>query len=115
MMKHSKVFAFALIVTVVCWIAAHAEEQQQPKPQKPAEKPVEQQKQQDAKGLDMVSDTVASVFNKANALMSGNLEVTMSKDKESTEDKYERNAIGQRVPKSTAVKSAGSLHNDEPL
>ena len=70
---------------------------------------------QDAKGLDMVSDTVSTVFNKANALLSGNLEVTMSKDKADTSGQYTTNAIGQRVPKATAVKSAGSLHGDDPL
>lgn len=68
-----------------------------------------------AKGLDLVSDTVASVFNKTSALLSGNLEVTMSPEKADTADQYTTNAIGQKVPKSTAIKSAGSLHNDEPL
>lgn len=69
----------------------------------------------ETKGLDMVSDTVASVFNKTNALLRGNLEITMSKDGQDTGQSYTTNAIGQRVPSSTAVKSAGSLHNDEPL
>ncbi|MCX5677735.1 MAG: hypothetical protein NTY76_01345 [Candidatus Omnitrophica bacterium] len=68
-----------------------------------------------AKGLDMVSDTVAAAFSKANALISGNLDVTMSLDKPDTKEQSTTNALGQRVPKSTAIKSAGSLHNDEPL
>ena len=111
-MKYERELVFALIFMGIYCLTAHAEEKQQVKEQKP----VEQQKQQpDAKGLDMVSDTVASVFDKANALLSGNLEVTMDKEKENTAVQYERNAIGQKVPKSTAVKSAGSLHNDEPL
>lgn len=112
-MRHdkAKALAAALIVSVICCMASHAEEKQKPQEQTQPE----QKQQPDAKGLDMVSDTVASVFSKANALLAGNLEITMSKDKENAEDKYTRNAIGQKVPKSTAVKSAGSLHNDEPL
>ena len=68
-----------------------------------------------AKGLDMVSDTVAAAFSKANALLSGSLDITMSLERPDTEKQFTTNALGQRVPKSTAVKSAGSLHNDEPL
>ena len=68
-----------------------------------------------AQGWDMVSDTVATTFNKANALVSGNLELKMSLDKPGTGQEFTRNAIGQKVPKNTATKSAGSLHNDEPL
>lgn len=68
-----------------------------------------------AKGLDMVSDTVATAFNKANALLSGNLDVTMSLEKPDTEEQFTTNALGQRVPKTTAIKSAGSLHSDGPL
>ena len=70
---------------------------------------------QDAKGLDMVSDTVAAAFSKTNALLSGNLEITMPDDPGRDPDGYARNAIGQKVPKSTALRSASSLHNDEPL
>ena len=68
-----------------------------------------------AQGLDMVSDTVTTVFNKANALLEGKLDITMSKDEPRNEDAFTRNAIGQKVPKATAVKSAGALHNDQPL
>ena len=71
--------------------------------------------EQKAKGLDMVSDTVATAFNKANALLAGKLDITMSLDKPNTEEHFATNAIGQKVPKSTAVRSAGSLHNDQPL
>lgn len=63
----------------------------------------------------MVSDTVAAAFSKANALLSGNLDITMSLEGPDTEEQFTTNVLGQRVPKSTAVKSAGSLHNDEPL
>lgn len=79
------------------------------------EKTQKEQKEQKAQGLDLVSDTVASVFNKANALLAGDLEVTMDKDNTNTEEQFTRNALGQKVPKSTAVGSAGSLHNDQPL
>lgn len=68
-----------------------------------------------AKGLDMVSDTVTAAFSKANALLSGNLDITMSLEKPDTGEQFTTNALGQKVPKSTALKSAGSLHNDEPL
>lgn len=76
-----------------------------------------QDEKQDAKGLDMVSDTVTSVFNKANALLSGTLEVTMSKeeDKAVRAQEYTTNAIGQKVPRSSSIKSGGALHNDQPL
>ena len=77
--------------------------------------PVYADDQQKAQGLDMVSDTVATAFNKANALLAGNLDITMSPDKPATEEQFTTNAIGQRVPKTTAVKSSGSLHNDQPL
>jgi hypothetical protein len=63
---------------------------------------------------DMVSDTVSTTFNKANAILSGNLDVEMDKPQQDKVE-YTTNAIGQRVPKATAVKAAGSLHNDEPL
>ena len=74
-----------------------------------------EEKKEEAKGLDMVSDTVATAFNKANALLAGKLEFTMSPDKPNIEEQFTRNAIGQKVPKATAVKSAESLHNDRLL
>jgi hypothetical protein len=76
-----------------------------------------QQQSDKAQGVvnwDMVSDTVSTTFDKANAILAGNLEVTMPKKVEKKDD-YTINAMGQRVPKATAVKAAGSLHNDEPL
>lgn len=89
----------AVLITAGLCLSAQAEEKEAAK----------------AKGLDMVSDTVATAFSKANALLSGNLDVTMSLEKPDTREQSTTNAIGQRVPKSTAIKSAGSLHNDEPL
>jgi len=67
------------------------------------------------KGLDMASDIVTAVFDKTNAFLQGNLVITMPADKPDTGQRFITNAIGQKVPASTAVKSAGSLHNDEAL
>lgn len=88
----------AVLIIVGLSFSAHADEEKQ-----------------EAKGLDMVSDTVATAFNKANALLAGKLDITMSLEKPNTEEQFTTNAIGQRVPKSTAVKSAGSLHDDQSL
>ena len=113
-MNIGKSIFYIAFVMIISSISANAEEkpsqqqQAQPQQQKQDEKP-----QQDVK-LDMVSDTVASVFNKANALLAGNLEITMSNKVEKRDD-YTINAMGQRVPKSTAIKAGGSLHNDQPL
>jgi hypothetical protein len=85
-------------------ISAYADDNQQKQQDKP---------EQEVK-LDMVSDTVGQVFDKANAILSGNLEVTMS-PKVDKRDDYTINAMGQRVPTKTAIKSGGALHNDEPL
>jgi len=92
--------ALLVIIIMVACFSAHAQDDKQ-----------------DAKGLDMVSDTVAAVFNKANALLSGNLEVTMSKeeDRARSAQEYTTNALGQKVPKSSAIKAGGVLHNDQPL
>ena len=65
--------------------------------------------------LDMVSDTVATAFNKVNAALQWNLDITMSPEKGNAPKEYTVNAIGQKVPTRTAVKSASSLHNDQPL
>jgi hypothetical protein len=75
----------------------------------------EEQDKPKAQGWDMVSDTVAQTFNKANALLTGNLDLKMALNKPASGDEFTRNAIGQKVPKGTAVKSAGSLHSDQPL
>ena len=65
--------------------------------------------------LDMVSDTVSAAFSKVNAALQWNLDITMAPEKRNSKDQYTTNAIGQRVPKSTAIKSAGSLHEEQPL
>lgn len=67
-----------------------------------------------AQGLDMVSDTVAAAFTKANALLSGNLDITVT-PKQRKADEYTIDAMGLRVPKSTAIRTGGALHNDDPL
>lgn len=72
------------------------------------------QPQPQAKGLDLVSDVVADAFSKTNALLTGNLEIAMERKIDKPGD-YTINAIGQRVPGSTAIKSGSSLHNDNPL
>lgn len=99
----AKAALLILVMMTACAAAYAQDDKQAPK--------------QDAKGLDMVSDTVSSVFSKANALLSGNLEVTMSKDKDEARAarEFSIDATGRKVPKSTAVKSGGALHNDEPL
>ena len=70
-----------------------------------------------AQSLDMVSDTVSGVFNKANALLAGDLEITMSedKDREAAAKDFTINAMGQKVPTRTAIKSGSAMHNDDPL
>lgn len=58
------------------------------------------------KGVEVVTDTVTAVVTKANALLTGNLEITMSEDrnKYKNKDNYTLNALGQKVPKSTVTK-----------
>ena len=73
------------------------------------------EEKQQAKGLDMVSDTVSTAFNKVNSLLAGNLEITMSSEKPDTTQQFIVNAIGKKVPRATAIKSGSSLHNDQPL
>ena len=61
-----------------------------------------------AKGIDeTASDIVTSVFNKTNALVQGNLNVTMSPDntREKNKNNYTLNALGMRVPRSTNVRN----------
>ncbi|MBN2453256.1 MAG: hypothetical protein JXB40_03225 [Candidatus Omnitrophica bacterium] len=65
--------------------------------------------------FDMVTDTVKTTLNKAAALLVLDLDITMPPRKHGDREDFTTNAIGQRVPKFTAVKSAGSLHNDDPL
>lgn len=64
---------------------------------------------------DYVTDTVTGVASKVMGVLSGQVPITVSPDNDSNPDQYTRDAIGRRVPKSTAVKSAGGLHSDAPL
>lgn len=64
---------------------------------------------------DYVTDTAKSIVDKAAALLTGDLDVQAGPQDKSSPKDYTRDAIGRRVPKSTAVKSAGSLHSDQPL
>ena len=54
-----------------------------------------------AKGLEMVTETATAAVDKVNALLTGNLEITMSGEPAIDKTKYTINAIGQRVPVST--------------
>lgn len=64
---------------------------------------------------DYVTDTAKSVVDKAAALLTGNLDIQAVPETRSNPDDYTRDAIGRRVPKSTAAKSAQSMHSDLPL
>jgi hypothetical protein len=96
-----KIALFGIMMMLIS-VSAYADDKQQ------QDKPPNEVK------LDMVSDTVSQVFGKANAILSGNLEVTMSPKVDKRND-YTINAMGQRVPKATAINTGGALHNDEPL
>lgn len=54
-----------------------------------------------AKGLEMVSEMATTAVDKVNALLTGNLEITMSGGSDTNKNEYTTNAIGQRVPVST--------------
>ncbi len=71
----------------------------------------------DPKSLDVVSDVAVTVIKKANAFFQGDLVITMppDTDKYKNKDNYSRNAIGQRVPKSTNTRNPGAVHNDQPF
>lgn len=60
-----------------------------------------------AKGLDLVTDAAGALVTKAQALLSGNLEVKMDvdKDRAAKKDDYTLDATGQKVPKATVTKS----------
>ena len=70
-----------------------------------------------AKGLEVVSETVSAAANKVGALLTLNLEVTMAEDKDKYKykDNYTINAIGEKVPKATSTKTGDALHNERPL
>lgn len=102
MLKYIKIsiVAMSLMVCAAGWAADETTT---------ADKPAEPK----VKGLDMVTDVVGDVGNKAIALVSGNLSVEMEpgKDKTINKNDYTYNALGQRVPKTTATKTGGALHN----
>ena len=55
--------------------------------------------------VDVTSETAVSILQKANALLTGNLEITMEEDRDKyNKDNYTVNALGERVPKSTPVR-----------
>jgi hypothetical protein len=65
------------------------------------------------KGVETVTDVVSSVTNKASALLSGNLEMKMElNENRAPKDEYTTNALGQRVPKNSALKEGGALHSE---
>jgi hypothetical protein len=57
-------------------------------------------------GVDLVTDATAAVVTKATALVTGNLEVKMEidNDRAKREQNYTRNALGEKVPKTTVKK-----------
>ncbi len=65
-----------------------------------------------AKGVDLVTDAAAAVVTKAKALLSLDLEITMSPDTEKYKNKNgcTVNAIGERVPRSTITKTSRALY-----
>lgn len=64
-------------------------------------------------GVTTVTDAAGSVINKAEALLSGNLEMKMELNKNrSSKDDYTYNAIGQRIPKATATKTGSARHSE---
>lgn len=65
--------------------------------------------------LDMVTDTVNKTAEKVNAFLTGNLDFQVDTRQRSNPNEYTRDAIGRKVPKATAAKSAQSMHNDQPM
>lgn len=73
-----------------------------------AEKPA----QKNTEGVGPIED-VQGVMNKAAALLSGDLEMKMELNKNrAPKDEYTYNALGQRVPKKTAIKTGSALHSE---
>lgn len=64
-----------------------------------------------------LTDAINALCRKANAILSWDLEIRMSpdEDRHKYKDEYMVNVLGQKVPKATAVRSAGSLHKEESL
>ena len=104
-----RVNIFVIVLSLAICAVGWAEEEATDTTAAAAEKPAEPK----VKGLDMVTDVVGDVGNKAVALVSGNLSVEMEpgKDKTMNKNDYTYNALGQRVPKKTATKTGGALHN----
>lgn len=82
-MKHVKIIIFAFIITING--ALYAEEV----------KPV---------GLDVAPNTVITILRKLGAFFTGNLEWTMSPDKNIKKDNYTTDPLGREVPRSTLKK-----------
>lgn len=57
-----------------------------------------------AKGLEIVPDTATAVVNKVSALVSGNLECTMTIGKDKYKDDYTFDPQGRRIPTATLKK-----------
>ena len=53
------------------------------------------------KGLEVVTDTASAVVNKASALLTGNLECTMTTDKDKYRNDYTFDPQGRRIPRAT--------------
>lgn len=64
---------------------------------------------------DYVTDTVTAVVSKAAGILTGETQITVSPENRDKPEDYTRDALGRRVPRSTAVKSAQGLHSDLPL
>lgn len=56
------------------------------------------------KGLEVVTDTASAVVNKASALLTGNLECTMSTGKDKYRDDYAMDPQGRKIPRATLKK-----------
>jgi hypothetical protein len=56
------------------------------------------------KGLEIVPDTVTAIVSKVDALITGNLECTMTIDKDKYRDDYTLDPQGRRIPRSTLKK-----------
>ena len=88
--------AYVVIIgTTLCSAPSFAEEEKTP------------ESQPKVQGLDLVTDSAAALISKGFAMLSGNLEVTVSTDTDRIKNKnnYTENVLGEKVPKATAVKS----------
>ena len=68
---------------------------------------------QDDVKYDYVTDTVTGVVQKASLILMGQIDVTTETGSKPSD--YTTDALGRRVPRQTAVKAGGGLHNDQPL